>query len=121
MSNEDISELSSNSCSNKARELKSLLSTGGCGGRMEKIMSDDWDFFSKSPFDCTKGVDVKSECQTFNVDDNIVININNLQKSISDAYCCKIYTKNEIEKKFLNFMYLEKYKEELLQTSLKRQ
>ena len=38
MSTEDISEVSSNSCSSKARELKSLMSTGGRGGRMEKIL-----------------------------------------------------------------------------------
>ena len=61
-----------------------------------------------------------SESETFNADDNIIINVNKLQKSISDAYFCKIFTKNEMEKKFLNFvMYLEKYEEELLQTSLK--
>ena len=78
MSNEDISELSSNSCSSKARELKSLLSTGGPGGRMEKMISNDWDCFHKYSFDITKGVGIKSECETFNVDDNIIININNL-------------------------------------------
>ena len=52
---------------------------------------------------------------------NIIIHIDNLQKGMPDAYCCKICTKHEIEKKILNFIiYLEKYKEELLQTSLKQ-
>ena len=65
-------------------------------------------------------VDEISESETFDVDDNIIINVMNLQKSISDAYFCKICTKNEMEKKFLKFiMYLEKYEEELLQKSLK--
>ena len=120
MSNEDISDLSSSSCSSKARELKSLLTTGGSGGRIEKIMTDEWNFFHQPSLDITEGVDGKSECKTFNDDDNIIINIKGLQQSISDAFCCKICTTNEIEKKFLNFiMYLEKYEEELLQTSLK--
>ena len=76
MSNEDIYDLSSNSCSSKARELKSLLSTGGRGGRMEKMISNDWDFFHKSSCDVTECVDEKSECKTSNVDDNIIINVN---------------------------------------------
>ena len=84
MSNEDISELSSNSCSSKARELKSLLSTGGRGGRMEKMISNDWDLFHKSSFDVTEGVDEKSEFETFIVDDNIIINIHDLQKNMSE-------------------------------------
>ena len=84
MSSEDISELSSNSCSSKTRELKSLLSTGSRGGRMEKMISNNQDFFNKSSFDVTEGVDEKSEYETFNVDDNIIINIDNLQKSMSE-------------------------------------
>ena len=84
------------------------------------MISNDWDFFNTSSSDLTDDVDERNECETFNVDDNIIININNLQKSMSDAYCCKICTKHEIAKKFLNFIiYLENYKEELLQTSLK--
>ena len=86
---------------------------------MKKMISYGWDFLNKFSFDVTIGIDEKSGCETFNVDDNIIIHFNNLQKGMSDAYCCKICTKHEVEKKFLNFMmYSEKYKEELLQTSL---
>ena len=78
-------------------------------------------FFNKFMIDASENNrDEKSESEMFNVDDNIIINVNKLQKSISDAYSCKINTKNEMEKKFLNFiMNLEKSEEELLQKYLK--
>ena len=120
MSNEDMSDLSSSSCSIRSKELKALLSEGGHGGRVEKNVCDDWDFVNKVAIDESENGDEKSESETFNVDDNIIINVDKLQKSISDAYCCKICTKNEMEKKFLKFiMYLENYEEEILQKSLK--
>ena len=110
--NEDILDLSSKSSSTRCRELKSLLYAGGCGGRMRETICDDIDFVNK-----TKEVDEKG----YNIDDNIIINVSNLHKSISDAYCCKICTKIEIEKKFYDFIiYLEKRAKELLQTSLKQ-
>ena len=59
-------------------------------------------------------VDEISESETFDVDDDIIINVNNLLKNIPDPHFCKICTIIEIKKKFLNFiMYLEKFEEEL--------
>ena len=116
MCNEDMSDLSSSSCSNRSKELKALLSEGGRGGRVEKRLG----FMNKVAIDKSENGDEKSESETFDVDDNIIINVMNLQKSISDAYFCKICTKNGMEKKFLTFiMYLEKYEEKLLLKSLK--
>ena len=40
---------------------------------MEKMISTDWGFFNESSFDVTEGVDEKSECETFHVDDNIKV------------------------------------------------
>jgi len=104
MNNKDISDLSSKPSSTRCRELKSLLYTGGCGGRMKENICYDMDFVNKS-----EELDEKNEGKGYNIDDNIIINISNLQKNMSDAYCCKICTKIEIEKKFHDFItYLEK-------------
>ena len=43
----------------------------------------------------------KIEIESFNVDDNITISVNNSQKNILDAYFCKICTNNKIELKYL--------------------
>ena len=76
MSNEDMSDLSSSSCSNRSKELKALLSEGGRGGRVEKKVHDDRDFINKIAIDEFENADEKSESETFNVDDDIIINVN---------------------------------------------
>ena len=40
-----MSDLSSSSYSSRSKELKALLSEGGCGGRVEKKVYGDQDFF----------------------------------------------------------------------------
>ena len=102
--------------------MKNLLAAGGHGGRIQKNDFDGWKFVGKNSVN--KNGDERdeiSEEDTFDVDDNIIININNLQEHLSDSFCCELCVKNEFDKKFLKFiMYLEKYEEELLQTCLKQ-
>ena len=98
------------------------FAAGGHGGRIQKNDFDGWKFIGKNSVN--KNDDEKdeiSEKNTFDVDANIIININNLQEHLSDVFCCKLCVKNEFDKRFLKFiMVLEKYEEELLQTCLKQ-
>ena len=83
---------------------------------------DGWKFVGKNSVNKNDDERDKSiEENTFDVDDNIIININNLKEHLSHSFCCKLCVKNKFDKKFLKFiMYLEKYEEELLQTRLKQ-
>ena len=54
---EDISDLSSNSCRSKSKELKNLIAAGGHGGRIKNNFDDERD-------------EISEKNTTFHVDDN---------------------------------------------------
>ena len=108
MNREDLLDLSSNSFSSKSKELKNLFAAGGHGGRIQQNDFDGWKVFGKNSVNKNDDKrDERSEENTFDVDDNVIININNIQEHLSDPFCCKLCVKNELDRKFLKFiMYL---------------
>ena len=86
------------------------FAAGGHGGRIQKNDFDGWKFAGKNSVDKNDNErDGISEENTFDVDDNIIININNLQERLWHSFCCKLCVENEFDKKFIKFiMYLEK-------------
>ena len=68
------------------------MSEGYHEEKVEKKVCVDWDFINQVAIVKSENGDERSESETFNVDDNI-INVNKLQKRITEAYFYKICTK----------------------------
>ena len=83
MNREETSDLSSNCCSSKSKELKNLLAAGGHRGRIQKNDCNGWKFVGKYSVNKNDNErDEISEENTLDIDDNIIINISNLQEHL---------------------------------------